>query len=216
MPTLAKITKYRQLIQDLLPRGHLWEVLSQPKLKALLESMAVELARVDDRGQDALLEVDPRTTTELISDWERLVGLPDECTPIGATLEERRQLVLRKYTSVGGLSAAYYEFLTEQLGYPSVVTDWRQFQVGRSRVGERLTNDFEEPFVVGMTVGQSLFNVGWLFFFNVEMPATAIEVFEVGDTVGLPLRDFSNPLIECTIKKLKPAHAGVTFTFSGV
>lgn len=215
MPSASKIAKYKQLIVDLLPRGRLWDVLNQPLLSALLESLAVELARIDDRVGDALREADPRQSVELLEDWERLVGLPDECSPENPTIEERRAQVLQRLTSVGGLSAAYYEFLTAQLGYPSTVTKPLPFRVGRSRVGDALTNDFDVSFTVGMRVGEALRNVGWLFYFNVEVPATAATVFRVGhSTVGEPLRDFSNELIECTIKKLKPAHAGVTFTFT--
>lgn len=214
MPTAAKIAKYKQLIADLLPSGRLWDVINQPVLADLLASLAVELARADDRVNDALFEADPRQTVELLPDWERLLGLPDECSPENPTIEERRAQVLQRFTSVGGLSKTYYEFLTAQLGYPSTVTKPLPFRVGRSRVGDALTNDFDVPFTVGMRVGDALRNVGWLFYFNVEVPVTAARVFTVGhSTVGEPLRDFSNELIECTIKKLKPAHAGVTFTF---
>lgn len=214
MPTAAKIAKYKQLIVDFLPSGRLWDVINQPTLAAVLESLAVELARVDDRVGDALFEADPRQSIELLPDWEALLGLPDECSPENPTIDERRAQVLQRFTSVGGLSGAYYEFLTAQLGYPSVVTKPLPFRVGRSRVGDALTNDFDIPFRVGMTVGNSLHDVGWLFYFNVEVPIVAAVLFEVGrSTVGDPLRSFHNELIECTIKKLKPAHAGVTFTF---
>lgn len=215
MPSAEKIAKYKQLLVDLLPFGRLWDVRNQPVLSALLGAMAPELARADDRIQDMLREADPRQTFELLEDWQRLLGLPDECTPLGATLEEQRNQVVQKYTSVGGISGAYYEFLTAQLGFPSVVTKPLPFRVGRSRVGDALTNDFDVPFTVGMPIGSSLHDVGWLFYFNVDVPASAAEVFEVGSsTVGEPLRSFHNELIECTIKKLKPAHAGVTFTFT--
>jgi len=214
MPTPSKIAKYKELLSDLLPFGKLWDLRNQPKLSALIGSHAPELARTDDRVNDLLREADPRQADELLPEWEKLLGLPDECTPENPTVEERRGQVVQKYTSVGGISAAYYEFLTAQLGYPSEVTKPLPFRVGKSRVGDPLTNDFDRPFTVGMTVGSSLRDVGWLFYFNVEIPATAIQIFRVGSsTVGEPLRSFSNELIECTIKKLKPAHAGVTFTF---
>lgn len=214
MPTPEKIAKYRELLTDLLPSGRLWDVINQPTLSDLLESIAVELARVDGRVADALFEADPRQATELLEDWERLVGLPDECTPEDVTTAERRNQVVQKLTSVGGISGAYYEFLTAQLGFPSVVTKPLPFQVGRATVGDALTNDFDIPFTVGMTVGTQLHQWGWLFYFNVEVPIAAATTFRVGySTVGEALRTFSNPLIECTIRKLKPAHAGVTFTY---
>lgn len=40
------------------------------------------------------LELDPRTTEDLIEEWERAVGLPDACLPKTATLEGRRANVM--------------------------------------------------------------------------------------------------------------------------
>lgn len=210
-----KIQKYKQLLIDLLPKGRLWDTINQPELERLLEITATEFDRVDARAQDALFEVDPRQTIELLEDWERLLGLPDECTPDDADEVTRRDQIVQKYTNVGGISAAFYEYLIAQLGFEATVTNPLPFRVGKSVVGDALTNDFEDPFYVGSsTVGEPLLNIGWLFYFNVELPATAVTYFEVGNsTVGDPLRLFENPLIECTIRKLKPAHTGVTFTF---
>lgn len=207
------LERYKNLLENLFPSGRLWQFLDQPVLKSFLDLSATELCRVDDRVQDLLREADPRVTDELLEDWERLLGLPDECTPDDVTPDERRGAVVEKYTNVGGLSASFYEFVIQQLGFTATVTNWLPFRVGQSTVGDALSNDFDIPFTVGMTVGEPLHNYGWLFYFNVELPASVVEVFTVGDTVGTALRTFSNPLIECTIRKLKPAHAGVTFSF---
>lgn len=214
MPTPSKIAKYKQLLSDLLPQGRLWDLLNQPVLSKLIGAMAVEFARIDDQIQIGIIESDPARTEQLIDEWERLLGLPDSCSEDDATLEERRLQIVTKYTNVGGLSGQYYEFLTAQLGYPSTVTKWQPFLAGKSRAGDPLTNDFHFQFTAGMPCNQQLENWGWLFYFNVEVPVAAAEVFEAGHGVaGDPLRRFSNHLIECTIKKLKPAYAGVTFTF---
>jgi len=39
-------------------------------------------------------EIDPRTTTEMIGEWETAVSLPDACLPRAQTLAERRAWVL--------------------------------------------------------------------------------------------------------------------------
>lgn len=215
MPSSEKIAKYKKLLADLLPPGRLWDILNQPTLSALIGSLAPEFARVDDRVADLLREADPRQCDETLEDWERVLGLPDSCTAADATVEERRQAVVQKYTEVGGISGNYYEFLINQLGYPAVVTKWREFQVGRSVVGDPLTNDFDMPFTVGMTVGHTLHDVGWLFYWNVKTDLAEDVHFEVGrSTVGERLRAYGNHLVECKIRKLKPAHAGVTFNFN--
>lgn len=214
MASGPKLERYKELLRDLLPIGRLWAD-KEPNgfFAKLFDAVSIELCRVDDRVGQALIEIDPSQADETLDDWERLLGLPDECSPDDLLPDERRQVVLEKYTNVGGLSANYYESVIENLGFTNEVKNWLPFQVGRSTVGDPLTNDFETPFTVGMAVGQPLLNVGWMFYFNVELPASSVEVFEVGDTVGTALRTFSNPLVECTIRKLKPAHTGVTFSF---
>lgn len=50
-------------------------------LVRVLGVTAAELARVDARAEQLLLEADPQETAEMLSDWERALGLPDICNP---------------------------------------------------------------------------------------------------------------------------------------
>ena len=87
MATPEVIKKYAGLIRKLFPLGKAWESLLE---STLFDGLAVEFGRVDDRTNELLTELDPLTSNELLSDWETLLGLPDECTPEGQTLQERR------------------------------------------------------------------------------------------------------------------------------
>ena len=213
MSSAAKLQKYKQLLINLLPKGRLWNPKEQPIFAALLESAAEELCRVDDRGLQMLLEIDPRTLTETEDKWGETLGIPDECTPEGQTLAEFRIQATQKLTNIGGLSKTYYEFIGSQLGFDITVKNWVNFVAGRARAGDPLTNYFNRHFVAGSVAGTPLEEIGWRYYFNVEMPITAASHFVAGSVAGTPLRTFSNELIECTMKKLKPGHAGVTFTF---
>lgn len=206
------LIKYTNLLKKLFPIGKAWEQIIESDL---VIGMAYEFCRVDDRSKVLLTELDPLTSDELLSDWEALLGLPDECTPEGLTLDERRSQARGKLADQGGQSAQFFMDLAESLGFPdTIVRDYFPFEVGRARVGDPLTNDFHTPFVVGMTVGSVLDNVGWRFVFEVNALATINDPFEVGiDTVGEPLVEFGNPLLQCTIKKAKPAHAFPFFTY---
>jgi len=210
----SKLQRYKDLLVNLLPEGRLWQIQEQPTFSKLLDSVAQEFCRVDDRVKQMLLEADPRTASETLDVWEQVLGLPDECTPEGQTLDERRNQIIQKLTNVGGLSKSFYEFVGEQLLDQEITVDHRlNFLAGRARAGDRLNNYFNRHFVAGSTAGTLLEDIGWRFYFNVEMPIAAAEHFVAGSLAGDPLREFSNELVECTIKKLKPAHAGVTFTF---
>ena len=45
----------------------------------LLAALADGFERVDARSDDLVRESDPRSCIELITDWERVCGLPGEC-----------------------------------------------------------------------------------------------------------------------------------------
>lgn len=212
----SKIDKYVSLMVNLLPRGRLWNPREQPTFTKWIRSFAVEFCRVDDRVVEMFKAIDPRTATEAESMelWEQMLGIPDECTPEDQTIDERRTQAVQKLTNVGGLSKEFYEFIGEQLGFPDVtVTNWVNFVAGRARAGDPLTNYWDIHFVAGSTAGEQLVSVGWLYYFNVDMPVTAGEHFVAGSVAGTPLRTFSNELLQCTYRKIKPANAGVTFSF---
>jgi uncharacterized protein YmfQ (DUF2313 family) len=206
--------KYKKLLINLLPQGKLWEPGEQPTFDDFLLSIAEELCRAETRVWDLLREADPRQTDEMVDDWERLLGLPDPCIGEITDLQERRDKILQELTNIGGLSETYYEFVATQLGFPTTdVFDNKNFRAGFSVAGDPLTNYFNRVFEAGDTAGTPLREIGWRFYFTVDLPITAAEVFEAGDVAGTPLREFTNPIMECTIRKLKPAHSAVFFRF---
>ncbi len=71
---------YDQLLRALLPPGLAWVAEVGSELAYLVEALAQELSRVDERGEDLQNEMDPRTATELLDEWEEVAGLPDECS----------------------------------------------------------------------------------------------------------------------------------------
>lgn len=211
--TAAKLAKYKNLIINLLPPGRLWSPKDQPVFDKLLESSVQEFCRVDDRRQQMILEIDPTKTFESLDQWENVMGIPDECTPDGQSTAARRTQIVQKLTNIGGLSKTFYEFIAAQLGFPTtVVKNWTNFTAG-SLAGDPLTNYFNRHFVAGSLAGTPLSEIGWRYYFNVEMPASATTHFVAGSVAGTAIRTFTNELVECTMRKLKPAHSGVTFSF---
>lgn len=89
---------YGSLISSLLPEGDAWPREPGMPLAKLTDWMAAEFARVDARVADLLREADPRQTAELIEEWEREVGLPDECSAGLSTLEARRAAIVTRLT----------------------------------------------------------------------------------------------------------------------
>lgn len=63
-------------------------------------------------------QADPRTADELLDEWERSFGLE---TDPSLSLEDRRDAVLAKVRSLGGVTAVYYESVAIAFGYPDAV-----------------------------------------------------------------------------------------------
>lgn len=191
-------TDYLRQLQALLPPGPAWSRDDAAPLTHLLAALALELERVDGRAADLVEEADPRTTAELLADWERVAGLPDPCVAalgINQTTAQRRAALVAKLTTIGGQSAAYYIALAASLGYTITVTEFSPFQAG-SDAGDALTND------------------GWRFVWQVNAPEASIVEFAAGrSSAGEPLRAWGNELLECVINRLKPAHTYVLFAY---
>ncbi|WP_458368707.1 YmfQ family protein [Pseudomonas mandelii] len=194
MPTAAE---YREQLKALLPPGQAFPRDPGTTLHDLLDGMSIELARVDARGSVLPQEANPSTSAEMLADWERVAGLPDKCSGVlEETLQGRRNALLTKLTSTGGQSAAYFIELAASLGYVVTIEVFRPFRVGRSRVGDALTNG------------------PWAFTWLVRAPEVSVTSFRVGrSAVGERLRTWGNDTLECKLNQLKPAHTLAIFAY---
>jgi uncharacterized protein YmfQ (DUF2313 family) len=98
LKTLADATPYRRMLAKLLPRGPIWDLVSQAGLLALVDGLAAELKRVHNRLVDARAEADPRTTDELLDEWLTAWDVD------GTTNAD----LVAKVTATGGQSRAYF------------------------------------------------------------------------------------------------------------
>lgn len=186
---------YLQQLRALLPKGPAWPRDNASLLTNILTAIAEEFSRVDFRIENLLDEADPRTTLELLSDWERLCGLPDGCTGPLSGVAARRAAVVGRLTTLGGQNAAYYEMLASELGYEIEVTE-------------------EEVHTCISDCMDPLNGPEWRFVWNVivadaESPR---DTTCMGECTS-PLRVWGNELLECAINRLKPAHTLVRFIY---
>lgn len=68
--------QYQGQAVDLLPSGALWNRRRDTSMGKILGAIASEYARVDVRATNLTLEATPRTATQLLPDWERILGIP--------------------------------------------------------------------------------------------------------------------------------------------
>tara|TARA_R110000772_G_scaffold64331_1_gene143979 strand:+ start:80 stop:664 length:585 start_codon:yes stop_codon:yes gene_type:complete len=187
---------YLSQLKALLPRGFLWVDLAQNKLGQLLHAIADELARIDARGNDLIDEADPRTTYELLIEWEKAFGLPDPCLTEALTLEQRNKVLHAKVTNLGGQSRQFFIDLAKGLGYTVTITEF-------------------DPFTVASTVDESIYGEDWQFAWQVNSPSETVNFLTVASDVDTPLANWGNQRLECAITRLKPAHTIVQFSYGG-
>ena len=186
---------YLAQLQALLPQGPAWPRDAGATLTKLLRAMADELARVDSRAGQLIDETDPRTTNELLADWKRVAGLPDSCVTAAQSTAQRRAALHAKLTTLGGQSTAYFIALAASLGYTVTITEFEQHTV---------VDDVEHP----------LYSHPWQFAWQINAPQDTVGTLSVTDTVADPLAWWGNELLECVIRRIKPAHTHVLFAYS--
>lgn len=194
--------KYLSLLKKLMPDGWAWDEKNNKSsnLSKLLSSISNEYSRVDERAQELLKESNPATTFEMLPDWERVMGLPDECSPDEVlSNQQRRQRILQLLTTRGGQNKAFYQTLAANFGFDVgviEVTDQPPFRAGQGRAGDRLTNGT------------------WRYAFIIQAPSDSVIRFRAGQSsAGDRLLLVQNTTLQCLIEKYKPAHAVAIFTF---
>jgi len=126
-------------LQALLPRGRAWTRAVGTRLTSLLEAIACEFDRLEARAADLLRESVPSDADERLPDWEAITDAA-RCVS-GASLVARRGAVIARLNPETPTEAALIRAI-EGMGYASPDLDYFQaFQVGRSTVGDPLTND---------------------------------------------------------------------------
>lgn len=164
-------------------------------LSSVLLAAADELARVDVRSDVLIDEADPRTTNELLADWERIAGLPDTCVVAAQSTQQRRNSLLQRLTSTGGQSRAYFIAVAAALGIAITISEFLEHTV---------EDDVEHQ----------LFGSDWAFAWQINAALNTVFELTVEDTVDDPIASWSNAPLECVLNRLKPAHTIPIFSYT--
>jgi uncharacterized protein YmfQ (DUF2313 family) len=183
---MATAADYLGQLKALLPQGAAWPRESGSTLSGLLEGLAEELARVDGRAGDLMVQTDPRAVTEMLGDWERAYGLPDGCVVAEPTEAGRRLALHQRVASLGGQSPAYYVGLSALLGYEAEAESFR-------------------PSRLPLTLPTPLAGRPWAFAWRVVVYGPA----EIGAEAPI----YAAADLECVISRIRPAHTVVAFDF---
>jgi uncharacterized protein YmfQ (DUF2313 family) len=172
--------------------------LTGTKLRALLTGLASEILRADGIINEITSEHEITTTTSLIEEWERALGIPDSCFSNTGTIQERRLQVLAKLAKMSLQTDQDFIDLAALFGVVvSVVAG-----------ADRGLFPFELTFPV--------------YLFDTPQTArhTLVVVVETTNAPNVfplefPIIFGSNleGLIECLFRKLKPANVEIVFEY---
>ena len=186
---------YRRQLAALLPKGIIWPRDGESDLGRFLAALAEELARLDARAEDLVLETDPRQTFELLADWERVCGLPGVCEEVGEAVAQRRASVLARLTSIGGQTPAFFKALAATPGYDIEIVEYAAFTT-ETGVDRPLNDD------------------AWTHTWEVQAPSTGRGYLDCMGSCADPLSWWGLDKLECVIRAAAPAHTVVLFVYS--
>lgn len=193
-PSESAILDHAIGAEGLRPHGDIWTQNPNSVSRQLFMALGTELARVTGRGVDMIREADPRTTVELLADWERILNVPGPCDNLEPTVLLRQFAITAKLTQKRGTSRQHFIDLASDLGFEISIEEYLPFEAG-----------------VG-TVGQQLTGADWVFAWKVHKPVESGQFFSAGvGQAGEALLELSQGTLECYLGQAKPAHTYVFF-----
>jgi uncharacterized protein YmfQ (DUF2313 family) len=232
---------YTEAFLSMLPQGQAW-----PKhapdgvLVRGIAGLCDYWGFVDGRAADLLeIESDPRTTVELLPDWERNWGLPDPCYEEPQTIGQRQLALVMRMTMQGAQSREFSIEVAAMLGYTITITEHRPFVVGIDRCGDNrvygdgsnpMYNEWGQPILNpdGRPVAEGELSE-WpndglgpdtnRFYWTVHVHEASLTWFRVTKAqtgVDPHLRIGRADDLECLLHRWKPAHTEIIFDYSGL
>lgn len=184
------IEDYTKALISLAPQGLAWNWKPNSVMYAVLRGLARSYQSSDLDAIQLINGAFPKTATVMLPEWEKTLGLPDDCA-IGEmdSLPKRQGAVVSKLVSSGGQSKAYFINYAAELGYTITITEFRPARCGISACGDPLNGE------------------DWPFVWRVNAGKTVISYALSGVSYcSDPLRSWGNRYLECMLNKLSPPH----------
>ena len=215
---MRTVKDYLQMLKNLLPRGDIWDVQKGSNFDKLLHAHAHELTRLDGETYRFIKEMNPQYSIEALTDWERVLSLPDTCLGNEQTIHMRRLMVLRKLMRGQNFSEKYLLNLCKLMGYEEAyITEFTPFMVDHSKVGERLNTAVGGAYLDKSNEVPNLIldkYAAWRFVIFLHLGKSQTRYFQVNSSkTEERLITWGDKTIECIINREKPAHIIVLFGY---
>lgn len=179
------LMSYQKSLLALLPQGSAWSR-DDSAIVLLMLGLAEEFARIDARAQQLIDESLPSGVIDLLERWEADYGLPDSCSGVAQTFEQRKSALEQKYKLYGSESREFLISLVEAYNVPCEITEYKEAVFG---------GDF----------GGYFWGTGWAFVvqFDIEIPDTITDI------------DSTKSILECSIARILHSHKYPIFVYGG-
>ena len=197
---------YTQQLRSLMPPGPAWASGPGTTFLQLLVAFAEELVRTHQKVLALIEESDPRTTIELLENYETVYGLPEPCIQIPDTVAQRQRALAEKWTRHGLATPQYYQDLVRSLGFPRAIVEEFYDSTNLYKWRINIITGDAAYWKVNEVVGEPILS------FNVDN--TYIQWWTTIDEVNKPLRQWYLEFLLCVMNKVKPAHTHFEHRFS--
>lgn len=195
-----------------LPTGRAWDAFRVAGKVAyrLLSALAESFEDAWETMCFLAAELDPRTTEQLIGEWERAVSLPDACLPTYETLQERRDWVMWRLNKKRWSTAQDWIDLGDLFGLDVEITPgWLVQKTGLFWDSETTYPAFPIPFYDFPKLGR--FRV-YIDVLGVNYPGFE---YGAGENPGFPIPFSDGPEAfqdyRCLIERVKPANVVIVW-----
>lgn len=112
-------TEWVDFLNHFLPNGDVFvaKYVEGTNLNSYQKAKSQQFKRFGDFISDLISEVLPSTSINLLSEWEAYLGIPDACIPLSTTLQERRDNVILKLTSLAYQTEQHLIDLADAYGF---------------------------------------------------------------------------------------------------
>ncbi|GBR00563.1 YmfQ family protein [Acetobacter oeni] len=180
--------------QQLLPTGAVWPKGTDTIMSESLRPLMATWEALASADYALLIDTFPATTTELLTEWQESLGLPDPCAGDNPTLAQQRAQIVSRLTDTGGCSVSYFISFAAALGYTITITQFAPSRFGR-------------------TFGNTFGGDAWSYAWQVNMPEFTISDLTFGDQFGSAFAAWGDTVLQCELARIKPAHTALMFNY---
>lgn len=127
--------EYLQMLQAVLPTGRAWTRDLYSDMADFLYGLAEEFNRLEERVDILLGEIDSRYADELLEEYERDYGVPEDGLTLASTEALRRLVLNAKVRARGRQDKAYFGEIANNLNLSILILEHSTATCGSSYCG---------------------------------------------------------------------------------